>query len=328
VQDSNRSLRVIVTGGAGFIGSTLVRTLVERGHTCAVIDALTYAGRVDNVNDGGVNRALIYQNDVNERAAVRAVIEHFQPDAIAHLAADSHVQSSFRDFTRFLRTNVEGTESILESALLSGISNVLHVSTDEVFGDVAPGEWAFEDAPLRPRNPYAASKAAAEMVVRAYQGYRGLPVKMARLSNCYGPRQHVEKLIPRVVARISAGLPVELHGGGRQVRQWLHVEDAARALAVIIERGEGGQTYNVPSTDERSVAKVASEICDHMKRGEVIDAPDRPGGNDQRYGMSERNITPLGWTPVMPFSASLRSTVDYFVEHSDRIALDAIAEAA
>ena len=317
-------MKVLVTGGAGFIGSALTRELLERGHAVEVVDCLTYAGRVDNLPA----EVPLHACDITVRSVLGNVFERVRPDAVAHLAADSHVQRSFGDFQRFIHVNAGGTETVLDACVQHGVRSVLHVSTDEVFGNTALGAYAYEEDRPAPRNPYAASKAAAEMVVRAYRGYRALPVKIARLANCYGPRQHVEKLIPCAIARIVSGMPVEIHGDGLQRRDWLYVEDAARGLADVIERGPACANFHLPAWQEASVAVVVGHVIRALGRGDIVRVPDRPGGNDLRYGMAGQRAFDLGWRPTTHLRDGIEQTVAWYLEHQDRLALELVEACA
>ena len=300
-----------------------MRELEALGHAVVVYDALSYAGNESNLEG---TRIQLRKADICDRDRVKVALDEFGIEAVVHMAADSHVQRSFGDFQRFIRTNVAGTETVLDACAAMGVRNVVHISTDEVFGYVTHGNWAYEDAPLRPRNPYSASKAAAEMVVRAYREYRGIQAKLVRLSNCYGPRQHIEKLVPRAIARISSGLPVELHGDGMQIRDWLHVEDAARGIAEVLLEGDPGGTYNLPGGQERSVAVVVGTIVREMGLGNVVMAPDRPGGNDRRYGMA-RSEARLTWRPLTKFLDGIRETVEWYRAHPERLNVELEAAA-
>lgn len=291
-------MRVLVTGGAGFIGSHLVDHLVAEGHDVAVLDCLTYAGRRANV------KVELFETDINDGPRVRDALAAWKPTHIAHLAAETHVCASIEYPRLFIDTNVTGTLSLLEAVRQFPVENFLHVSTDEVYGDLpldAPVSDAFtEDSPLRPSNPYSASKAAGELLARSYRRTYGLPMVIARPCNNYGPRQLDEKFIPRSIARVQRGLPVELHGDGRQCREWLHVEDCARALALLLEAPSG--TYNVGSGVERSNRYVAWLIAG----SDVKHVADRPG-NDRRYLLDSTKVRAMGWEPRRQFETEVRA---------------------
>lgn len=294
-------MRVLVTGGAGFIGSWLVEQLVKGGHEVCVLDALTYAGDRARVPSGVgfIQAALVFGSGF--------AIEKFRPTHIAHLAAETHVCDSIRYPERFVETNVNGTLALLEAARAYGkLEQFLHVSTDEVYGDLEYGAaYVFEtDHRLEPSNPYSASKAAGEMLARAYQRTYGLPVVVARPCNVYGPRQYPEKLIPRSIERARLGLPVEIHGDGQQSREWMHVSDCVTAFDALLDRGKTGRVYNVGTGEERRVADIALAIANRYGVG-VNYVADRPGG-DRRYAMGSRFIRgEIGWTPRVRFDQGL-----------------------
>jgi dTDP-glucose 4,6-dehydratase len=325
--------KVLVTGGAGFIGSALVRELLRATpHEVVTLDALTYAGHLASLRDVVDDpRHAFVRADVADAEAVRAVFAEHAPDAVLHLAAESHVDRSIDAPATFLRTNVDGTFALLEAAREAwhGRDNVrfVHVSTDEVFGSLAPDDPPFDRATrYDPRSPYSASKAASDHLARAWHHTYGLPVIVTNCSNNYGPRQYPEKLIPTMVLRGARGDGLPVYGAGHQVRDWLHVEDHARGLIAALERGVPGRTYLFGGRAERTNLEVVRAICaalDDLRPGGAPHAElvrhveDRPG-HDVRYaidpGDAERE---LDWRPATPFEQGLNATVRWYLEHVD-----------
>lgn len=333
---------VMVTGGAGFIGSNFIRlVLAERSGARVVnVDALTYAGCVDNLTDvQGDARYTFVRADVRDAPAMAQVFERFAPDAVVHFAAESHVDRSIADPSLFQSVNVGGTAALLEAARAAWACRdgfragcrFLHVSTDEVYGDLpldpccSDGSDAFrEDAPLRPRSPYAASKAAAEMFVGAYGATYGLPIVTVRCSNNYGLRQHAEKLIPKTIERACAGLPVPLYGSGSNVRDWLYVQDCCRGVLAALEKGRAGHVYNLGGGCALPNVRLVEAVRDALHDAgaaraaafSVEHVADRPG-HDRRYAMNcEKAAAELGWRPTTPFEEGMRATVAWYLERA------------
>lgn len=290
-------MRILVTGGCGFIGSAFVRQAEAAGHSVSVLDKFTYAARADNL---GATRCSVYRVDVADADRVHGIFKVARPDAVVHFAAESHVEASFLSRRLFIRSNVLGTDTVFEAAQLYGVEKAIHISTDEVFGSLPhPGMRMTEDAQLAPRNPYAASKASAEMVVSAFRETYKYPIMMARFSNCFGPRQHWEKLIPLTISRIIAGEPAIVHSDGLQTREWLPVERAALGVMLMLEKGKPGTTYNFPGPVEMPVISIVSLIADALRRYNptIIKLGDRTGGTDRHYGMNgSRAREGLGWS--------------------------------
>ena len=329
------SRTVLVTGGAGFIGSAVVRHLLAAtGHRVVTLDALTYAGHLASL-EGVLDdpRHTFVHADVTDAAAVADAFRTHAPDAVLHLAAESHVDRSIDGPAAFLRTNVDGTFTLLEAARAAWTTDrgmrddvrFVHVSTDEVFGSLAPDAPAFhEGTPYAPRSPYAASKAASDHLARAWFHTYGLPVIVTNCSNNYGPRQFPEKLLPTIVLRGARGASLPIYGAGDQVRDWLHVDDHARGLVAALERGTPGATYLFGGRNERRNLEVVQQVCrllddahpdgaPHANRIEHV--PDRPG-HDVRYAVDPtRAETDLGWRPTVAFEEGLRTTVDWYRTH-------------
>ena len=330
---------ILVTGGAGFIGANLVRHLIERTpHRTVVADKLTYAGNLSSLE--GVSehpRFRFEQLDVCDGTGVQEALRRHQPDAILHLAAESHVDRSIDGPDAFIQTNIVGTYALLEAALhhfeglpeeRRGGFRFLHVSTDEVYGTLGEDGLFSEATRYDPRSPYSASKASADHLARAWYHTYGLPVLVTNCSNNYGPYQYPEKLIPVVIAKALAGDPVPVYGRGENVRDWLYVEDHVRGLLTVLERGRVGETYNIGAHNERTNLEVVTAICRILD--ERADNPkvsrheelitfisDRPG-HDYRYAVDAAKITlELGWRPEESFAAGLEKTVDWYLRNQD-----------
>lgn len=332
-------MRVFVTGGAGFIGSALVRHLIRNTpHEVLNLDKLTYAGVLESLAEVADDpRYRFVQGDICDGGLVRRLLAEFQPDVIAHLAAESHVDRSIDGPAAFIETNIVGTFSMLEQALdyWRGLGATRqeafrfhHISTDEVFGSLGDEGQFTETTPYDPRSPYSASKAASDHLVRAWGHTFGLPVLVTNCSNNYGPYHFPEKLIPLVIIRALGGSELPVYGDGGNVRDWMFVEDHARALAAVFETGQPGETYNVGGNSERTNLDVVRAICaalderqpraDGLSYAEQIRfVPDRPG-HDRRYAIDARKIRDeLGWEPQVSFDEGIRRTVDWYLHRRD-----------
>ncbi len=328
-------MKVMVTGGAGFIGSAVCRLFVgELGIAVLNLDKLTYAANPASLQPIAAEPGYSFrQGDICDRALVAALLRSFQPDAILHLAAESHVDRSIDGPGAFIRTNIEGTYALLEAALdywrqLPGEDKARfrfhHVSTDEVFGSLGATGRFTERSPYRPNSPYSASKAASDHLVRAWHETYGLPVVMSNCSNNYGPYHFPEKLIPLALLKALHGEPIPVYGTGENVRDWLYVEDHARALHAILTRGRVGESYNVGGNAERSNLEVVTRLCALLDEFRPAGRPharliefvaDRPG-HDRRYAMDARKLRrELGWKPRESFESGLRKTVAWYLEN-------------
>ncbi|MDP3339497.1 dTDP-glucose 4,6-dehydratase [Frigidibacter sp.] len=328
-------MRILVTGGAGFIGSALVRRLIEHtDHEVLVFDKLTYAGLLSSLEPAATsNRYGFVQADICDADAVAAALADFRPHVIAHLAAESHVDRSIDGPGEFVQTNVVGTFTMLQQALgyYRGLDEAAkaafrfhHISTDEVFGSLGETGLFSETTPYDPRSPYSASKAASDHLVSAWGHTYGLPVLMTNCSNNYGPYHFPEKLIPLIIIRALNGEPLPVYGDGSNVRDWLFVDDHARALQAVFERGRPGQTYNVGGNAERRNIDVVKAICATLDRlqpradgkpyaDQITFVTDRPG-HDARYAIDATKIRDeLGWTPSVTFEEGVERTVRWYL---------------
>jgi len=333
-------MKILVTGGAGFIGSALIRYLIEGTHNEVInLDKLTYAGNLDSLQSVADSpRYRFEQADICERESLDRIFTTYQPDAVIHLAAESHVDRSIDGPGDFIQTNLVGTYSILEAgrAYWSGLNDTgradfrfLHVSTDEVYGDLAGCDDLFrEDTSYDPSSPYAATKAGSDHLVRAWGRTFKFPVLITNCSNNYGPCQFPEKLIPHMILNALKGKPLPMYGDGRQIRDWLYVDDHARALYRVLTEGKPGETYNIGGLNEKMNIDVVKGICailDEMitekpagvnRFDELITfVKDRPG-HDERYAIDASKInTDLGWAPAEDFTSGIRKTVTWYLEN-------------
>ncbi|MDB6176655.1 dTDP-glucose 4,6-dehydratase [Paracoccus sp. Z330] len=327
-------MKILVTGGAGFIGSAVVRLAVQRGHEIVNLDALTYAANLENVASvKDSDQYSFEQADIRDRAALDRIFRDHRPDAVMHLAAESHVDRSIDGPAAFIETNVIGTFNLLEAARGYWISQgrpdrfrFHHISTDEVFGSLGDAGQFSETTPYDPRSPYSASKAGSDHLVRAWHETYGLPVVLTNCSNNYGPYHFPEKLVPVVILRALAGEKIPVYGDGGNVRDWLYVEDHADALLLVLEKGENGRSYNIGGENEARNIDLVRMICAHMDRLNPQSAPherliefvpDRPG-HDRRYAIDPQRIRDeLNWRPSVTVQEGLRLTVDWYLNNRD-----------
>ena len=327
-------MRLLVTGGAGFIGSAVVRQAVAAGHEVLNVDKLTYAACLANV-DSVSNEAnyTFLEADICDRAAMDAAFSDFQPDAVMHLAAESHVDRSIDGPGDFIHTNITGTYTLLEAArsFWDGKGKpddfrFHHISTDEVFGSLGIDGMFTEDTPYDPRSPYSASKASSDHLVRAWHETYGLPVVLSNCSNNYGPYHFPEKLIPVVILNALAGKPIPIYGAGLNIRDWLYVEDHADALLTVVQKGEVGRSYNIGGENEKTNLDLVKTICAILDAKKPSDRPyfdlvtyvtDRPG-HDMRYAIDPQRIrTELGWRPSVTVEQGLEKTVQWYLDNED-----------
>jgi dTDP-glucose 4,6-dehydratase len=326
---------LLVTGGAGFIGSNFVLEAVRRGHKVVNLDALTYAGNIDNLASLRDNPCHVFvHGSILDGALVTSLLNEHRPGAIVHFAAESHVDRSILGPAAFVETNIVGTFTLLEAALKYSRSledqngfRFLHVSTDEVYGSLGPDEAAFhEETPYRPNSPYSASKASSDHLVRAYFHTYGLPVLTTNCSNNYGPYQFPEKLIPLMIHNAISGKPLPVYGDGQNVRDWLYVTDHCDAILTVLETGTLGETYNVGGLNEQKNLDVVKVLCTILDELHPKGAPhdrlityvkDRPG-HDRRYAIDCRKLqSSLGWAPKESFHTGIRKTVEWYLDNSE-----------
>lgn len=325
-------MKLLVTGGAGFIGSAVVRLAVKQGHEVVNLDALTYAACLDNVASvASSNLYTFEQADIRDRLGLDRIFATHRPDAVMHLAAESHVDRSIDGPGDFIQTNITGTFNMLEAAraywTASGKPAAFrfhHISTDEVFGSLGPTGQFTEDTPYDPRSPYSASKAASDHLVRAWAETYGLPVVLTNCSNNYGPFHFPEKLIPVVILNALAGKPIPVYGKGENIRDWLYVEDHADALLTVLQKGAVGRSYNIGGENEARNIDLVRKICALLDEMHPSGAPhdrlitfvtDRPG-HDARYAIDPSRIrTELGWRPSVTLDEGLRRTVRWYLDN-------------
>lgn len=305
-------MKLLVTGGAGFIGSNFVKQVLNTtSHEVVTLDALTYSGMKENLEPVlGLDRHRFVEGDIRDAELVDQLAS--EVDATVNFAAESHVDRSIEGSKPFVSTNVQGTQVLLDAALENDHSRFLQISTDEVYGEVLDGTFSESD-PLRPRNPYAATKAGADHLVQSYYTTHDLPVMITRSSNNFGPHQHTEKLIPKFITRASEGQNLPVYGDGRHVREWTYVDDNCRAIRTVLEKGEPGEVYNIGSGHERSTLEVTERILEELnKPSDLIEfVEDRPG-HDRRYSLDCEKIRNLGWSPETSFDEGIRKTVEYY----------------
>jgi dTDP-glucose 4,6-dehydratase len=326
----------LVTGGAGFIGSNLVLAEVARGRRIINLDALSYAGNLRNLASIAGNPLHVFvQGDINDSALVASLLETWRPEAVLHLAAESHVDRSIVDAANFVMTNVVGTWRLLDTTLqwfrrqdetFRARFRFLHVSTDEVYGSLGPTDPGFnEHTPYAPNSPYSASKAGSDHFARAWHHTFGLPVLITHCSNNYGPFQFPEKLIPLMILKAFERQPLPVYGDGLNVRDWLHVSDHAAALAAVVARGRPGEVYDIGGRAEMTNIDVVERICDLVdnlardggppRRSLITYVTDRPG-HDRRYAIDDTKIrTELGFSPCYSFTSGLESTVRWYLDN-------------
>ena len=331
-------MKILITGGAGFIGSAVVRRAVADGHQVVNLDALTYSANLENVAGVAQSPAYAFEHaDICDESAVRAIFARHQPDAVMHLAAESHNDRAIEGPLDFVRTNVMGTAVLLEAArahwtaLPAGKKDAFrfhHVSTDEVFGALGEDGQFTEQTPYDPNSPYSSSKAGADHLVRAWGRTYGMPVVLTNCANNYGPYQFPEKLIPTVITRALEGKSIPVYGDGRQVRDWLHVDDHAEALLLVLGKGRLGETYCIGGDSTKRNLEVIHMLCSALDRfapantshaDKIAFVTDRPG-HDFRYSIDSSKLEQeLGWAPSRPLEVGMEETVRWYVDNGDWI---------
>lgn len=322
---------LLVTGGCGFIGSNFVRLLTAQGGYRVInLDKLTYAGNLENVADIEGGHYRFVKGDICDRLLIDRLLEEEAPWAIVNFAAESHVDRSIIDASPFVSANIAGVQVLLEATRTHPVERFLHVSTDEVYGDKIGKDPSSEASPLLPSSPYAATKAAADLLCFAYRRTYGLPVIVTRSSNNYGPYQFPEKLIPLLIRNALHDLDLPVYGDGKQIRDWLYVEDNCRAILGVLEKGQIGLIYNIGTGEERTNLDVVESICAAIAERNARDlqklksriryVTDRPG-HDRRYAIDTSRVrADLGWNPRETFATWLKHTVDWYLDHQEWIA--------
>jgi dTDP-glucose 4,6-dehydratase len=310
-------MKILITGGAGFIGSNFVAYMAKRypHYHITNLDALTYAGNSENLKslEHSLNYAFI-RGDITDRSLVDSIFRK-GIDMVVNMAAESHVDRSISSPEIFVKTNILGTQVLLEAARTYGVQKFIQVSTDEVYGSLGPEGYFHESTPLSPNSPYSSSKAGADLLVRAYHETYRLPINITRCSNNYGPFQFIEKLIPLVITRSLKGEPLPVYGDGLNIRDWLHVEDHCRALDLVLHCGRDGEVYNIGGNNERTNLGIVKTILKELQQPESLIefVKDRPG-HDRRYAIDASKIkTELQWRPVYSFETGIRETIKWYL---------------
>lgn len=307
-------MRLLVTGGAGFMGSNFVHYIYASRPDAEILvyDKFTYAGRIENLRELDTSRVKIVRGDILDQEQFTETLKAFQPDYVVHFAAETHVDRSIKDPSIFIDVNVKGVYIILEALRRYDGPKLIHISTDEVYGDIS-GEPVTEEAPFKPSSPYSASKASGDLLCQAYWRTYSLPVRIVRPSNNYGPRQFPEKLIPKTILRALNNLPIPVYGDGSQERDWLYVEDFSRGVETIMLRGRDGEAYNLPGLNPKTNLQVIRDILTLLGKPHslITFVPDRPG-HDKRYAMRGDKVLALGWKPQTPWIDGLRKTIEWY----------------
>lgn len=309
---ANKSSRVLVTGGAGFIGSEFVRQAIAQGYKVFIIDSLTYAGDLERLK-ALKGKFSFLKADIIDGKKVASAIKRFKPWAVVHFAAETHVDRSILDGRDALRTNVIGTQTLIDSVRANGIERFIHVSTDEVYGEIETGQF-YETTPLNPSSPYSAAKAAGDMLIKSYARTYGFPAIIVRPSNNYGPWQYPEKFVPVIIYKALHNQKIPVYGEGLNVREWLYVSDCASAILTVLKKGKIGEIYNIGSGNERTNILVVETLLDILNKPKSLIeyVKDRPG-HDIRYAINFEKIRrELGWGPQMSFQEGMSKTVDHY----------------
>lgn len=315
-------MKLLVTGGAGFIGSNFVRYMVKKypNYFIVNLDALTYAGNLENLKDiEDYNNYKFVKGDITNRLFINKLFEQEQFDYVLNFAAESHVDRSITEPDIFVKTNIQGTQVLLEAAKEYKIKKYLQVSTDEVYGTLGDTGYFTETTPLAANSPYSASKAGADMLVRAYHETFGLPVNITRCSNNYGPYHFPEKLIPLMVINAMNNKPLPIYGDGLNVRDWLHVEDHCQAIDLVLHKGKIGDVYNVGGNNERTNIDIVKTILKHLNKPESLIrfVTDRPG-HDRRYAIDATKLREeLGWQPKYTFETGIKETIEWYQNNQE-----------
>ncbi len=312
-------MRFLVTGGAGFMGSNFVRYIAKKYGEAEILvyDKLTYAGRVENIRDLLDSKRIDFvKGDICDEESFQETVKEYEPDVIVNFAAETHVDRSINEPAPFLKTNVFGVFVVLETARKYEVPLVVHISTDEVYGDMEGKPPATEETPFRPSSPYSASKASGDLLAQSYYRTYSLPVIILRPSNNYGPYQFPEKLIPKTIIRALYGYTIPIYGKGDQIRDWLYVEDFVKAVETVIVKGRKGEAYNIPGFNEKTNLEVVKTILEIMSKplNLIKHVEDRPG-HDRRYAMRGDKILTLGWKPETPWIEGIKKTINWYLSN-------------
>lgn len=308
-------MRLLVTGGLGFIGSNFITWILEKRPDVYIInvDKCTYCSNIKNVSPSPNHHHIMA--DITDATVMKEIFDTEKPDVVIHFAAQSHVDNSFGDPIQFTIDNVLGTHVLVHVAHEYGrLQKFIHISTDEVYGEVGPNETSDEKSLLNPTNPYAASKAAAEFIVRSYGHSYNFPWIITRGNNVFGPKQYPEKLIPKFINKIALGEPCPIHGTGRTRRNFIYVDDVSSAIQIILEKGELNRFYNIGTSNEFSVLEIFEKLA--RPGSTTVTVPDRPF-NDSRYCIDSKTLTDLGWREEVAFDDALQRTVNWYIENKD-----------
>lgn len=305
---------ILVTGGAGFIGSEFVRQAIQKEYSTVIVDKLTYSGDLSRLDDFK-KRYKFYQIDIADKKKIASVFKKEKPSIVINFAAETHVDRAILDIKPFIETNITGTQTLIDACIQFKIRKFVHISTDEVYGDSIQGKFP-ESAPLKPNNPYSATKASAEFLVRAAIRTHRLPAIIIRPANNYGYWQYPEKLIPVVILKAMQNQPIPVYGKGEQIREWLHVSDCAEAIHTIIHKGDIGEIYNIGTYFENPNIITVKTILDILNKPQSLIkfVKDRPG-HDFRYSVNYSKLKKLGWKPQKTFTKGIKETVDWYVQN-------------
>lgn len=312
-----KKIKLLVTGGAGFIGSEFVRQVIKRGYKVIVVDKLTYAADLERLKEVE-GKYTFYNADICNKNKIGKIFQQEKPDQVVHFAAESHVDRSILDSDEFIKTNIQGTQILLDKAKKAGIEKFIHISTDEVYGDIIKGQF-YETTPLNPSSPYSASKAAGDLLVKSYMRTFQFPAIIVRPSNNYGPWQYPEKFIPVIIYKALKNEKIPVYGKGLNVREWLYVSDCSEAINKVLRKGKIGETYNVGSGNERKNIDVVKKILDVLGKPHTLIefVQDRPG-HDMRYSLNFTKLKKeISWTPKVSFDKGVQETVNWYRSNSD-----------
>lgn len=313
----SRLCKILITGGAGFIGSVFTRLAVKRGYQVIVADKLTYAGDLERLKEIK-GRYKFYKVDISHKRQMESIFKREKPEMLVNFAAQTHVDRSIQHAGPFLETNILGTQVLLDAVRKYKLNKVIHLSTDEVYGEILKGQFS-EGSPLKPNSPYAASKAAADLLIKAYIRTYNFPAIIIRPCNNYGPWQYPEKLIPLATLKILRREKVPVYGNGKNMREWLYVEDCAEGILQILEKGGTGEIYNLGSGEERQNIEVVKMILEILKKKQNMMefVKDRPG-HDIRYSLSSQKVfNEIGWQPNIKFKDGVRFTIQWCLAHKN-----------